>query len=221
MQRSIIVTEDGSHSLYVPQFRQSYHSVHGALQESEHIFIQAGLACEHISSYPCLNIFEAGFGTGLNALLTWYHAQQQIINYHAIELYPLQEQEYGLLNYAQMLPCRESQQIFLRMHQAAWGEWQAITPCFNLYKSQTDLQEASLSENRFHLVYFDAFSPGEQPELWTEKIFAMLYNAMIPQGVLVTYSTMGVVKRALKSVGFVIEKLPGPKGKREILRAFK
>lgn len=220
MQRSLIVTEDGSHSLYAPQFHQSYHSIHGAVQESEHIFIQAGLMCEHLSSYQHLNILEVGLGTGLNALLTWYHSSQKNIDYHAIELYPLQEQEYTMLNYAGSLPHPEAQRVFIRMHQALWNVSQPITPNFTLSKLQVDLSTVSLPENTYHLVYFDAFSPQEQPELWTEKVFEKIYYAMLPQCVLVTYSTMGVVKRALKSVGFEIEKLPGPKGKREILRAF-
>lgn len=221
MQRESILTEDGSSSLYVPQFHQSYHSVHGAMQESEHIFIHAGLQCERLTGMQKLNVFEMGFGTGLNALLTWYYASNIQVNYESVELYPLQPQEYSTLNYAEKIPHEAATHVLQLMHSVSWNEWHDISPNFCLYKHMQDLQTIELHQNTFHLVYFDAFSPDEQPELWSNQVFERIYKAMQSQSVLVTYSTKGVVKRALKSAGFSIEKLPGPIGKREILRAYK
>lgn len=221
MQRESILTEDGSCSLYAPQFHQSYHSVHGAMQESEHIYIRAGLQCEQLANEPAINIFEMGFGTGLNALLTWYYAPHVQVNYESVELYPLQPQEYASLNYAEKIPHASAGEVFRLMHSAAWNTWQEISSNFHLYKYLCDLQCLELHQNTFHLVYFDAFSPDKQPELWSNQVFERIFLAMRPQGVLVTYSTKGDVKRALRSAGFCIEKLPGPVGKREILRAYK
>ncbi len=221
MQRKSILTEDGSSSLYAPQFHQSYHSVHGAMQESEHIFIHAGLQCEQLANVSAINIFEMGFGTGLNALLTWYYARHIRVDYESVELYPLQPQEYNTLNYAERIPHALAGKVFQCMHQTSWNTWQEISQQFRLYKHLCDLQSVELHKNTYHLVYFDAFSPDEQPELWSNQVFERIFLAMQPQGILVTYSTKGDVKRALKSAGFSIEKLPGPIGKREILRAYK
>lgn len=217
--RSIIITEDGSSSLYVPLLDEAYHSIHGAIQESEHIFIAAGLNAEIFSSMKNIKIFEVGFGTGLNALLTIIYAKNRIINYHTIELYPLQEFEWKQLNYSVLE--KKNKQIFYDLHQSPWEIITNITDSFTLLKNNIAMQNISLSENEYDLVYFDAFSPDSQPEMWSESVFLTIFKAMKSGGILMTYSTKGIVKRTLQNVGFKIEKLAGPPGKREILRAYK
>ena len=217
--RSIIITEDGSSSLYVPLLDEAYHSIHGAIQESEHIFIAAGLNAEIFSSMKNIKIFEVGFGTGLNALLTIIYAENRIINYHTIELYPLQEFEWKQLNYSVLE--KKNKQIFYDLHQSPWEIITNITDSFTLLKNNIAMQNISLSENEYDLVYFDAFSPDSQPEMWSESVFLTIFKAMKSGGILMTYSTKGIVKRTLQNVGFKIEKLAGPPGKREILRAYK
>lgn len=219
LNRSIIITEDGSSSLYVPSLNEAYHSIHGAIQESEHIFIAAGLNAEIFSSMKNIKIFEVGFGTGLNALLTIIYAKNRIINYHTIELYPLQEFEWKQLNYSVLE--KKNKQIFYDLHQSPWEIITNITDSFTLLKNNIAMQNISLSENEYDLVYFDAFSPDSQPEMWSESVFLTIFKAMKSGGILMTYSTKGIVKRTLQNVGFKIEKLAGPPGKREILRAYK
>lgn len=223
MQREIVITEDGSTSLFVKEIDEYFHSHFGAVQESEHIFMQAGFHAAPIHSKQQLSILEIGFGTGLNCFLTYVHHLQtdQNVYYEGIELYPLQPDEVLKLNY----PLHHSSNLyaeqFLKMHQLPWNELTHLAPHFQLLKRQESFVTAHLPVDRFDLVYFDAFSPDKQPEMWTEEQFAKIYQAMKSGGVLVTYCTKGIVKRALKSVGFQIEKLPGPKGKREILRGSK
>ncbi len=219
LNRSIIITEDGSSSLYVPLLDEAYHSIHGAIQESEHIFIAAGLNAEIFSSMKNIKIFEVGFGTGLNALLTIIYAKNRIINYHTIELYPLQEFEWKQLNYSVLE--KKNKQIFYDLHQSPWEIITNITDSFTLLKNKIAMQNILLSENEYDLVYFDAFSPDSQPEMWSESVFLTIFKAMKSGGILMTYSTKGIVKRTLQNVGFKIEKLAGPPGKREILRAYK
>lgn len=219
LNRSIIITEDGSSSLYVPSLNEAYHSIHGAIQESEHIFIAAGLNAEIFSSMKNIKIFEVGFGTGLNALLTIIYAENRIVNYHTIELYPLQEFEWKQLNYSVLE--KKNKQIFYDLHQSPWEIITNITDSFTLLKNNIAMQNISLSENEYDLVYFDAFSPDSQPEMWSESVFLTIFKAMKSGGILMTYSTKGIVKRTLQNVGFKIEKLAGPPGKREILRAYK
>ena len=157
LNRSIIITEDGSSSLYVPSLNEAYHSIHGAIQESEHIFIAAGLNAEIFSSMKNIKIFEVGFGTGLNALLTIIYAKNRIINYHTIELYPLQEFEWKQLNYSVLE--KKNKQIFYDLHQSPWEIITNITDSFTLLKNNIAMQNISLSENEYDLVYFYAFSP--------------------------------------------------------------
>jgi len=216
------ITGDGSHTLFVPGLGEHYHSVFGALAESRHIFLEAGL--KHIHKYfDNIRILEIGFGTGLNALLTFI----EIINsrcsilYTAIELYPLQEEVYSKLNYDELINHPEAREIFLRLHQSAWNQAVKQTPGFILHKMSISLQEYQPVEDAFDLVYFDAFGPEIQPEMWTEEVFEKMAFSLKKDGILVTYSTKGTVKRNLVNAGFRIEKLPGPKGKREILRAIK
>jgi len=216
-KRSLVVTEDGSHTLYIPVLDEHYHSVHGAIQESEHVFIRNGLNV--LNEFPEIKILEIGFGTGLNALLTYRQALlvKQKVVYHAIEKYPLQPAEYEKLNYFQESdPTLKSK--LLDMHQGSWESEFSIDQHFSLLKRKTDLTQ-TVFEGNYHLIYFDAFAPDKQPDLWEFKIFEKLAKAITPGGILVTYSAKGQVRRNLISAGFVVERLPGPPGKREMLRA--
>jgi tRNA U34 5-methylaminomethyl-2-thiouridine-forming methyltransferase MnmC len=216
------ITADGSHTLFVPELNEHYHSVNGALQESEQVFIRNGL--HHLP--PCLKeitILEIGFGTGLNVLLTVLEAKKQRrkINYVAVEPEPPDQEIISMLNYASIIGGTEATGYFKKLHEAGWVYPAFLSDYFILSKIQARIEDITLRDEQFHLVYFDAFAPEVQPELWTEQIFAQLYKCLKPEGILVTYSCKGTVKRALKSVGFTIEKLPGPIGKREVLRAMK
>lgn len=223
MQKNIVeITADGSHTLFVPELNEHYHSTHGALQESELVFIENGL--HHIT--PCIkeiNLLEVGFGTGLNALLSVLEAKKQRrkINYIAIEPYPVDKEILANLNFASAIGGTESAGYFNKIHESSWVYPEFLSDYFILSKIHAKLEDVSLKDEQFHLVYFDAFGPDVQPELWTEQVFAQLFRCMKINGVLVTYSCKGTVKRALKAAGFTIEKLPGPAGKREVLRATK
>lgn len=198
----------------------TYHSIHGAIQESLHVFIEAGFKRSGPSG--SLNILEMGFGTGLNALLTLLEADKlgRPVHYTAIELYPLNPEEIYQLNYCTRLNRDHHQMIFEKFHKCEWEKDHMITPFFTFYKTNTD--PPGFSANRlFDLIYFDAFAPAAQPELWTKQIFASLYKMMRPGGILVTYCSKGEVRRSMQSAGFNIEKVPGPPGKREMLRAYK
>ena len=223
MQKSVLqTTADGSHTLFVPDLNEHYHSTHGALQESELVFIQNGL--HHLPQcIKEINLLEVGFGTGLNALLTVLEAKKQRrkVNYVAIEPEPVDEDLIELLNYASVIGGTEAEGYYKKVHEAGWAFPAFLSDYFIISKIQAKLQEVTLRDEQFHLVYFDAFGPEVQPELWTEDIFAKLYKCMKPNGLLVTYSCKGTVKRALKAAGFAIEKLQGPFGKREVLRAMK
>lgn len=223
----IISTEDGSVTLYVPELNEHYHSVHGAIQESRHIFIRAGM--EHFldthpekitPEYP-LHILEAGFGTGLNAYLTLIrsHELQIPVCYHTIEKYPLTSEETSILNYTEHIDFFQKQ-LFHQLHSCSWESEQQITPFFRICKHREDFRNISFPE-QFDIVYFDAFNPDVQPHLWTTQVFERFHEALHPDGLLVTYCVKGIVKQALRTVGFTLKRLPGPPGKREMLRAKK
>lgn len=220
MHSEIILTDDGSATLFVPELKEQYHSRNGAVQESEHVFIQTGLAAlDKIK----LSIFEMGFGTGLNAILTYLWAKKSgcSINYHCIEKYPLEPEKVNLLAYPKYLQLNaEEKEIFERMHNCEWGIEMQLSAGFSFTKEKTDLEtfESSLL---FDLVYFDAFAPEIQPALWTEKVFEKMFQLMNPDSFLVTYCAKGEVRRRLQRSGFSVERLPGPPGKREMLRAHK
>lgn len=222
MKREIIITKDGSHTVEIPGMNVTYHSHHGAIQESMHVFIESGLNYQ-LSRLELqgstLRLFEMGFGTGLNALLTAIEAGKRKINIHytALERYPLTLDEANSLNYSQVLG---HQDIYDLLHQCAWGTDTTVTEYFTLRKEESTLQDFTSGE-LFHLVYFDAFAPSAQPELWTEEVFKKLFDMMIEKGVLVTYCSKGSVRRAMQAAGFNVAKLPGPPGKREIVRAEK
>ncbi len=218
-----VETEDGSVTLYVPELNEHYHSVHGAIQESQHIFLQAGFDF-WLGVNPnttTLRILEAGFGTGLNAYLTLLHANEKQIPvcYHTLEKYPLTPEEIKHLNYPiQLDNCDKS--LFDALHTASWEKEQQLTPFFRICKHQCDFRDIDIPPI-FDIVYFDAFNPDVQPHLWTTEVFARFHASLHTHGILVTYCVKGIVKQALRSVGFTIKRLPGPPGKREMLRAYK
>jgi tRNA U34 5-methylaminomethyl-2-thiouridine-forming methyltransferase MnmC len=219
MTLQTVLTEDGSTTLFIPELKEHYHSIHGAIQESRHIFIREGY--EKIRTFPAC-ILEAGFGTGLNAFLTFLASEKEgrSIHYSAIEKYPLEDHFVRLMNYPEKTnPANKS--VFQVMHDAPWGREIRISEHFTLNKMKVDLREIQLQEAAYDLVYFDAFGPVVQPELWTEEIFRVIYQSMKAGASLVTYSVKGSVKRSLKAAGFSLEKLPGPPGKREMTRATK
>lgn len=222
LHREIITTEDGSVTIFIPELNECYHSIHGAANESNHIFIDAGLKFV-LKEQTQLNILEIGFGTGLNAFLTLGYCLHNhcSIDYIGLEPYPLVAAEIEQLNYAQLSDSIEQIDYLKNIHQIPWETKGIISDNFSLLKTKQKIEEAILPDNHFDLVYFDAFAPTVQPHLWQQSIFEKISHSMKPGGVLVTYSCKGDVKRALKACGFNIEKLPGPKGKREFLRGIK
>ncbi|WMI67886.1 tRNA (5-methylaminomethyl-2-thiouridine)(34)-methyltransferase MnmD [Mangrovimonas sp. YM274] len=226
MKRKIITTGDGSKTIQIEDWDEQYHSKHGAIQEAQHVFIKHGLQYtnERFSSSASgpICILEIGFGTGLNAFLTMIEAEKlnRAINYVGVEAFPVKEEELQLLNYTEQLSKEAYQSKFKALHDTAWESEHEITPNFILQKQQKDFKEIS-EINHFDLIYFDAFGARVQPELWTEDIFRIMFEALRPNGVLVTYSAKGSVRRAMLAVGFKVDKLPGPPGKREMLRAYK
>ena len=220
--RRVFLTEDGSSSIYSKEFGVPYHSIHGAIQETEHVFIQAGLVyCSARKSQ--LNIFEMGFGTGLNALATLAFAtsEQIHINYQCIELHPLSATEYQGLNYLDHRKFSSFSSEFLSMHEAVDCKPTSISDNFTITKFIRDIREHHFSENSLDLIYYDAFAPTAQEELWSQSMMERLYQSLESKGVLVTYCAKGSFKRALKSAGFVVEGIPGPPRKREMTRAIK
>jgi tRNA U34 5-methylaminomethyl-2-thiouridine-forming methyltransferase MnmC len=216
---SFQLTGDGSGTLYSSNMQESYHSLNGAVQESRHVFIESGLK-------QCLgksiHVFEIGFGTGLNALLTWGEAKKSALNirYTAVEAFPLPFKTTSALGYDSLEPMLEKD-AFSHLHAASWGLPVVLeSGCFTLCKMEGDFTTLSLP-NGIDLVYFDAFAPDKQPEMWEESLFKQLYYVLNEQGILVTYCAKGEVRRRLLRCGFQVERIPGPPGKREMLRARK
>jgi tRNA U34 5-methylaminomethyl-2-thiouridine-forming methyltransferase MnmC len=221
LEREIIPTKDGSHTVAIPELGITYHSSHGAIQESVHVFIRAGLRVSfHQFPEGTIHIFEMGFGTGLNAFLTVLEAvaNDRNIFYTAVEQYPLFPAQIDQLNYSGTLGNRE---LFQQLHAAKWDKEADLTPSFRLHKLHTDLLGVTLPQDHFHAIYFDAFSPAAQPQLWTEAIFRMLFHALKTGGLLTTYCSKSVVRKAMMAAGFSVQKIPGPPGKREMVQAFK
>ena len=220
MKKEIFLTADGSTSFHLPQWNEQYHSKHGAIQEAYHVFIHSGL--DLFAENSTVSILEIGLGTGLNAFITFLEQQKRnlIVNYVGVEKYPLKKEEILLLNYPSALKVIKFQSVFNQIHHSKWEEPIAIDKNFTLTKRQQDFKDIS-DNNKFDLIYFDAFGARVQPELWTEERFKQMYDALKPNGVLVTYSAKGSVRRAMIAVGFTVEKIPGPIGKREMLRAIK
>ena len=253
----IQITEDGSHTLYMPEMNEHYHSTHGAMQESMHVFIREGLlhrlslrssALGETSEQPEtgkkqqllfpehplqarreINLLEIGFGTGLNAFLTLLETEKANVNicYLSIERYPITCEAAQKLNYPAHnfidVKAGDLQALFLRLHTSPWEQAITLTPGFTLLKQQTDFSRPAtfIPERGFDLIYYDAFAPDKQPEMWTQDIFNHLYNLSNRDAILTTYCAKGMVRRMLQTAGFQVERLPGPPGKREILRATK
>lgn len=210
-------TKDGSFTLHSAALDEPYHSLHGALQESRHVFLQAGF---HALRKPVLDLLEVGLGTGLNALLTWIEADARNIQvrYTALEPYPLPEETLAALGYADLVGAPERTQGLLRMMTAPTAEWAKASDHFTLRRLDVSALEFDGSE-AYDLIYFDAFGPATQPELWTLPVFERMHRALRPGGILVTYCAKGDVRRAMQAAGFQVERLPGPPGKREMMRA--
>jgi tRNA U34 5-methylaminomethyl-2-thiouridine-forming methyltransferase MnmC len=215
-------TRDGSTTLFVPELNEHYHSVHGALQESLHVFIKMGLE-DALTRSASVRILEVGFGTGLNALLTLQHtlATKAEVTYDTLEKYPLSMDVVSQLGFDKFILNPELLDFFQPLHAAPWEQAVAITPQFTLRKLETDLEACAPAPESYDLVYFDAFAPEKQPHLWTDAIFQKMYDCLAPGGTLVTYCAKGSFKRSLKAAGFSVEALPGPLGKREMTRGVK
>lgn len=216
MKREIIITSDGSTTIHLPEWDEQYHSKHGAIQEAYHVFIEKGLRI--LNSDP-VSILEIGFGTGLNCFITSIESTKKV-NYVGIEAYPVPVNEVKQLNYVSELKAEKYAASFEKIHAVSWEEEHDITSNFKLTKRKQFFKDIK-DIDAYNLIYFDAFGARVQPELWTEDVFLIMYKSLKNKGVLVTYSAKGSVRRAMESVGFSVERLPGPPGKREMLRAIK
>ena len=222
MKRSIMTTGDGSKTIHMPDLNEQYHSKHGALQEALHVFIKMGLKPvienkqlnEDTSE---LNIMEFGFGTGLNAMLTVQHQDQIKVNYTGIEAFPITAEEVAAMDYGELL---NDSELYQKLHEASWGSADEITSTFLLHKAQSKFEDIQGRADQ-DLIYYDAFGPRTQPELWTENLFRICYSCLKSGGVLTTYCAQGQARRNMIAAGFQVERLEGPPGKREMLRATK
>lgn len=223
MKRELLKTDDGSMTIHLPDINEQYHSKHGALQEANHVFLKMGLQplLEKFKGMP-LSILEIGFGTGLNCLITHEASKSKklTIHYTAVEAFPVTTEEWKAMDYGKLLGTTQAQEVFQKMHKLPWETKEALSLSFLLKKQKKEFKEINDKE-AYNLIYFDAFGARVQPELWTESIFQLMYDSLQNNGVLVTYSAKGSVRRAMQSVGFTVERLEGPPGKREMLRATK
>jgi tRNA U34 5-methylaminomethyl-2-thiouridine-forming methyltransferase MnmC len=221
--RRIVTTGDGSSSVYSPVFNEQYHSHHGAIQESLHVFIRNGWQ-EAITNKTNISILEMGFGTGLNAFLVYLEMQKQndlFVNYDSLEAFPIGMEIITALDYPVQTNSLQLKDVFLAMHECQWEKPVEIHERFVLTKLQKKIEQVELEKNKYDLIFFDAFSPRSQPELWTKEVFEKMYAAAKPNAVLVTYCAKGQVRRNMQAAGFSVERLDGPPGKREMLRARK
>jgi len=220
MKIEIVSSGDGSHTLFLPDMNETYHSMHGAFTESQYVFIEKGLGSLSTDRDE-IRILEIGFGTGLNALLSWKWAEENTkkLNITTLEPFPLSEEVIDKLNYGNLVSLLWSEK-YTNLHKAAWEELVEISDYFSLTKHKAKLEEVPL-RTTFDLIYFDAFAPNKQPEVWElaniEKCYSLLGNG----GVLVSYCAQGQFKRNLKAAGFEVEVLQGPPGKKEMTRAWK
>lgn len=217
----LVMTQDGSYTLFSKDHKVTYHSRYGAIQESKHVFINSGLL-PALKKQAEISVLEIGFGTGLNVLLTWKHIadiNKVLVNYHSFDVFPLPEYLLNACAYEDLLkiPSKISENILL----SDWDKLIEIDASLTLTKYNRDILKENLPCDYFDVIYFDAFSPESQPELWTVSLFDKIYKSMTKEAVLVTYCAKGEVKRILKRIGFEIESLPGPPGKREMTRATK
>lgn len=224
MKRKIITTSDGSKTIQIEDWNEQYHSIHGAIQEANHVFLKHGLlffCSEKATNSESVAILEIGFGTGLNAFLTLIEAEKLniSIDYTGVEAYPVDLTEIEQLNYTELIS-EHHQSNFEDLHKVAWEAPHNITTRFKLEKQKKFFQDID-AKNKFDIIYFDAFGARVQPDLWTEPIFKLMLEALKSGGILVTYAAKGSVRRALQAVGFELDRLPGPPGKREMLRGRK
>ena len=226
MKREIIITGDGSKTIHIPEWNEQYHSKHGAIQEAQHVFLNMGLhyfiSRDTYEKDTPISILEIGFGTGLNALLTFFEAQKlnTSIQYVGVEAYPVTQEEVNAMGYVSLIKEASAQKVYDALHTVPWESSSEISTDFQLMKRQQRFEDI-IDEEAFDIVYFDAFGARVQPELWGETIFKKMYTALRENGILVTYAAKGSVRRAMQAVGFEVERLPGPPGKREMLRATK
>lgn len=224
MKREIITTADGSKTIHIPEWNEQYHSKHGAIQEARHVFLKTGLT-HFVTQYPEqkeIAILEMGFGTGLNALLTFFETTKLAVsfNYTGAEAFPVSKEEALAMDYPSQLQEDDAALIYKELHDSPWGKETQISESFRLTKREQKFEEIT-DVAAFDLVYYDAFGPRVQPDLWTETLFLKMYIALKSKGVLTTYCAQGAARRAMQAVGFQVERLPGPPGKREMLRATK
>ncbi len=217
----IKLTKDGSHTLWVQDIQESFHSMNGAITESRHVFIDQGLKylCQS-SGKAVISILEIGLGTGLNALLTCCYCQEhkQKVQYTALEPFPLSWELAGRLNYSEHIAHSQSAFWFAELHKTAWGQIEPLNPYFSILRKKETIQDHA-ALNQYDLCYFDAFAPGRQPDIWDMKVLDIVRRGLKSSGVLVTYCAQGQFKRNLKELGFHVESLPGPPGKKEMTRA--
>ena len=216
MKREILITTDGSTTINLPELNEQYHSKNGSINESYHVFINSGLK---LVSAEQVSILEIGFGTGLNAFITYLEAKKQI-HYVGVEAYPVTAEEVKKMNFISVLKAEKESNVFAKIHEVSWEEKHQISDTFSLSKRKQFFEDIE-DKDAFNLIYFDAFGARVQPQLWTVEIFQKMFNSLKENGILVTYSAKGSVRRAMQEVGFTVERLPGPPGKREKLRATK
>jgi tRNA U34 5-methylaminomethyl-2-thiouridine-forming methyltransferase MnmC len=221
MKTTFAVTQDGSHTLFVPELNEHYHSTHGAVREATHVYINAGLRqCAKNE----IHLLEIGFGTGLNAFLTLLESEKvdKRIVYTSLELHPVSLADVQKLNYAAHI-CPDKAAVFLQLHETEWEKSVEINSCFSLLKLHRNVtdKDAFAQLGTFDVIYFDAFAPEKQPEMWSQTVFETLFSISNPDAVLTTYCAKGVIRRLLQHVGFTVERLKGPLGKREMLRGWK
>lgn len=219
----LIITDDGSHSLYNSELNETYHSFHGAVQESRHVFIKMGLDFCKERNEESLNILEVGMGTGLNVLLSveWAQNCKRHLDFTTVEAYPIDSEMVDNLNYAEYLGSPNAQAWLNKIHVSPWNKYAQFDDYFSLHKVLNKLEDVALEPEKYDVVFFDAFAPNKQEELWDKAILSNMYNCQAKGGVFVTYCAKGQLKRDLKEVGYQVETLPGPPGKKEMVRAQK
>ena len=225
MKRQIVTTEDGSKTIRLEEWNEHYHSTHGAIQEAMHVYINAGLnfyCAQHKTEAQPIKVLEAGFGTGLNALLALMWSKQHNIQLHytGLEAYPISKDEQQALEYHQAIDGAEIKSVFDQLHKIPWNECLEISETFSLLKQQMFFSELDL-HSEADVVFYDAFGPRVQPELWEAPLLEKFYDALKPGGVFVTYSVKGTAKRAMQGLGFEVDIIEGPPGKRHMMRAVK
>jgi tRNA U34 5-methylaminomethyl-2-thiouridine-forming methyltransferase MnmC len=224
MEFKIIQTEDGSHSLYRPDIMESYHSFHGAMQESMHVYIKSGLDYFASNYEGEIQVFELGFGTGLNALLAWQWAadNKREVVYTTIEPFPLEEAIWSQLNFTKSFQSiEEGNFVFEQLHKISWEETLQINPYFSFQKSISTLHDFPIPNSNYHVIFYDAFAPRKQPELWDVYAFEKVFGSLKPNGVLTTYCAQGQFQRTIQLAGFHLERIAGPRGKKHMVRGIK